>query len=78
MMAGQLKDEVLLQLMEDVVDKEIVQTGLEVSYRQGCGSALIVCGSGSTKFSECGSVSRTKNHQIFQKVKNTFNFQFRT
>jgi len=30
MMAGQLKDEVLLQLMEDVVDKEIVQTGLEI------------------------------------------------
>jgi len=30
MMAGQLKDEVLLQLMEDVVDKESVQTGLEI------------------------------------------------
>ena len=29
---------------------------------QGCGSGLIVCG------------SRTKNHQIFQKVENTFQF----
>ena len=57
MMAGQLKDEVLLQLMEDVVDKESVQTGLEVSYKQGCGSALIVCGSGSSKFGQCGSGS---------------------
>jgi len=28
---------------------------------------LIVCG--STKFSECGSGSRTKNHQIFKKSK---------
>ena len=36
---------------------------------------LFVCRSGSTKLSEYGLGSRTKNHQIFQKVKNTFNFQ---
>ena len=27
-------------------------------FKQGCGFGLIVCGSGSTKFSECGSGSR--------------------
>ena len=34
---------------------------------QGCGSGLMVCGSGSgsTKFSECSSGSRKKNNQFF-------------
>ena len=36
---------------------------------QGCGSALIICGSESTKFSEFGSGSSTKNHKNFQKSK---------
>ncbi len=31
----------------------------QTSFMQGCESAFIVCGSGSTKFAECKSGSRT-------------------
>ena len=46
-----------------------VKNDISLHLYQGCGSVLIVCGSGSTKFSECGSGSKTKNHQIFQNQK---------
>ena len=50
---------------------------LGTQYMQWCGSAFIVCGSGSTKFDKCGSGSRTINYQIdfkpsFKKKKNIF------